>query len=70
MIKNHFLLFFACIFTFSSCVSPKVFYELVEKEEQTNKDSKKIKSENIYLNTENTELKENLSRANNSLSGA
>ena len=68
MIKNHVLLFFACIFTFSSCVSPKVFNELVEKEEQTNKDSKKVKSENIYLNTENTELKDNLNRANNSLS--
>jgi chemotaxis protein MotB len=62
MIKNHILLFFISIAIFSSCVTPKIYNELVAKEEQTEKNSKKIKSENISLNTENVELKDKLSR--------
>ena len=67
MINNRFLLFFISITILSSCVTPKVYNELVAQKEQTNKNSQKIKSENISLNTENTELKDEISRVKNSI---
>jgi chemotaxis protein MotB len=68
MINYRILLFFISISILSSCVTPKVYNELVAQEEQVKKNSQKIKKENISLHTENTELKAKLATTQNEIS--
>jgi chemotaxis protein MotB len=64
---NRLLLSVVLLSFLASCVSPKIYNDLLDQQEKINTNSSQIKKQNIVLETENTELKDQFERTSKSI---